>query len=41
VRFRVRDFKGLVRRERSDRPVDAKGDDEAVVGVAFAHMLCR
>ena len=37
----MRDFKGLVSRERNDRPVDAKGDDEAGVGVAFAHMLYR
>jgi hypothetical protein len=35
----VRDFRGFLRRESKDRPVDAKGDDEAVVGVAFAHML--
>jgi hypothetical protein len=30
-----------VRRENSDRPVAAKGDDEAGFGVAFAHMLYR
>lgn len=38
VRFRVRDFRGDVNLDNSDRPVDAKGDVDAV-GVAFAHML--
>ena len=37
----MRDFKGFVRRESSDRPVAAKGDDEAVFRVACAHMLYR
>lgn len=37
----MRDFRGFVRRERNDRPVDAKCDDEAGLGVAFAHMLYR
>jgi len=34
----VRDFRGEVNLDNSDRPVDAKGDVDAV-GVAFAHML--
>ena len=41
MRFLVRDFRGLVSRESSDRPVDAKGDDDVVTGVACAHMLYR
>ena len=35
----MREFKGLVRRESSDRTVDVKGDDEAALGVAYVLML--
>jgi hypothetical protein len=35
----VRDFKGEVSRDSRERPVDMKGDDEAVGEDIFAHML--
>jgi hypothetical protein len=37
----VRDLRGFVSRESSERPVEANDNDEAVLGVAFAHMLWR
>jgi hypothetical protein len=41
VKLRVLDLNGEVNLDSSDRPVDARGDDEAVERTA-AHMLeCR
>ena len=38
VRLRVRDLNGEVNLDSNERPVDGRGDNEAVE-VAFAHML--
>lgn len=38
VKLRVRDLRGAVNLEKRERPVEVRGDGEAVIGVAFAHM---